>query len=152
KVVGAWTVGEELSLHPSMQQITMEIMLRVVFGLTERPRHVELRASIAALMTRLGSPFGLLLLAPTLERHFGRMGPWTRLQRDIKRVDELLHAEIEARRAELAEPSNPRRNDVLSLLLEARDEHGDGMTDTELRDELITLLIAGYENTATAMC
>ncbi len=83
-----------------------------------------------------------------LRRDFGRFSPWGRLQRRLREADELLYAEIARRRGE---EDLEERSDVLSLLMRARDEDGQAMTDVELRDELMTMLAAGHETTATAL-
>ena len=80
-----------------------------------------------------------------VQKDLGPRSPWGRFLRDRDRVDELLYEEIARRR------DDPAGDDILSLLLEARDEDGQPLTDRELRDELITLLLAGHETTATSI-
>jgi cytochrome P450 len=127
-----------------MQAITLEIILRAVFGVQEPERVDALRVALRRLLDVLTSPMmlGLLVLGP---ERMGRIGPLARL---LARVDRLIYAEIERRRRAT---DLGTRSDILSLLLEARDEDGAPMRDQELRDELITLLVAGHETTATAL-
>jgi cytochrome P450 len=152
EALDAWTEGESFALHPTMQKITLEIILRTVFGLDLGPRHDELTAGLTSLFGRLTSSLGMLMMIPMFQRDLGPFTQWAAFQRDKRHVDELLYAEIAERRAELADPSGRRRDDVLTMLLEAKDEQGAGLSDKDLRDELITLLAAGHETTAISLC
>lgn len=155
RAIDRWREGETFSLHPTMQKVTLDIILHTVFGLERGPRHDELSARLTTLFDRVQSPLGMLMMIPALQRDLGRLSPWAGFLRDRAAADAVLYAEIAERRAELAAPpstARPRRDDVLSLLLEARDEQGEGLTDKDLRDELMTLLAAGHETTATAVC
>src|SRR5215210_3147854 len=96
----------------------------------------------------LGETTSVLNWLPFFERDLGGITPAARFRRALAAVDELIYAEIAERRAS---PDGDQRDDVLSLLLRARHEDGAPMTDTELRDELITLLTAGHETTATGL-
>ena len=131
---------------PSMQAITLEVILRAVFGV-EDPRAVErLGAPLRRLLDTVAQPRGACCAGADRWARPGRLSPWARFAAVAPAADELLHAEIAARRAE---PAAAERDDVLSLLLAARDEDGEPLTDEELRDELMTLLVAGHETTAT---
>ena len=152
EALDAWTEGESFALHPTMQSITLEIILRTVFGVDPGPRHDELTAGLTTLFGRMTTSLGMLMMIPTFQRNLGPFTPWAAFQRDKAHVDELLYAEITERRAELADPGGRRRDDVLTMLLEARDEQGEGLSDRDLRDELMTLLAAGHETTATSLC
>jgi cytochrome P450 len=116
-----------------------------VFGVSE-PGPVE--ALRQALIPILDTGASTMFLPEALRREFGGHGPWARLQRRLAHADSLLYAEI-ARRREA--PDLEERTDVLSLLLRARDEDGEPMSDVELRDELMTMLAAGHETTATGL-
>jgi cytochrome P450 len=143
--VGRWRVGETFAMRERMRALTFEVICRAVFGVTE-PRRVErLRSALLAVID-----MGSLFLAPEALRRIplGRFGPWAIFQRRLAAADALLYEEIERRRAE---PDLEQRTDVLSLLLQARDEDGEPMTDRELRDELFTMLGAGHETTATGL-
>ena len=135
--IDGWRPGVRLRTRALAQTITMEVIIRAVFGVSDPLRVGELKR----LMPKLSSPSPLLLL---VQRDLGRHSPWGRFIRLRDRVDELLYEEIERRRRDPGE-------DVLTLLLSARDEDGNPLTDRELRDELITLLLAGYETTATSI-
>jgi cytochrome P450 len=143
--MGSWPSSGPLTLQPRMQAITLEIILRVVFGMDRGPRLVELREAIKRLLDVSTKPWALL---PPLRRDLGRFSPWTRFLAVRDAVDRVLFAEIEQRRDD---PGLAERTDIFSLLLQARDEDGAPLTDRELRDELITLLVAGHETTATGL-
>jgi cytochrome P450 len=144
--IDRWPRREPYRLRPRMQAVTLEIILRAVFGLTEGDRIERLRGELRRLLDLLTRP--LMLLAPVLmgPERLDRFGPFRALMRE---VDSLIHEEIADRRqaGDLAE-----RSDILSLLLQARDaETGEPMSEAELRDELLTLLVAGHETTANAL-
>jgi cytochrome P450 len=142
----AWPLSEPFALEPRMRAITLAIIVRVVFGIEDAGRAAALRDLIPGLLpdTALSS----LVLLPALRRNLGPRSPWVRFLAARDAVDALLYEEITARRAD---PRLAHRTDVLSLLLGARDEDGAPLTDRELRDELMTLLLAGHETTATAL-
>jgi cytochrome P450 len=141
--VATWPEGTPMSLQERTRAITLEVILRAVFGV-EAERMAELREAIGGLFEPLSLPIllRLALSRPTMERPKGSFG------RALDRLDEVIYAEIARRRAreDLGE-----RKDILSLLMQARDEEGVAMTDEELRDELVTLLLAGHETTATSV-
>jgi cytochrome P450 len=136
--IETWKPGQRIRTRTLAQQITMEVIIRTVFGITDPERAAEMRR----LLPRLSSVNPLILL---LRDRGGRFGPWARFVRERDRVDELLYAEIGRRRH--AEPEQ----DILGLLLAAKDEDGSSLGDAELRDEVITLLLAGHETTATSI-
>jgi cytochrome P450 len=144
--IDSWPLGEEFAIHPRMQAITLEVILRVVFGVAEGPRLERLRDRLGRLLVDTSSPVTQLLVLAT--RRFGNRYPLAKIEEGMKDVDELLYAEIaeHRRRDDLEE-----RDDMLSALILARFEDGEGMTDTELRDQLMTLLLAGHETTATGL-
>lgn len=153
--VATWPTGEPFRLRPRMQAITLEVILRVVFGVRDVARLEQLRQVVPGLVELGANPLisGLPPVRKRLERsRILRALPGNPLPRFLglrSKLDELLYAEIARRRIELEE--GQERDDVLSLLLEARDENGEAMSDHELRDELVTLLVAGHETTATAL-
>ena len=142
--VERWPVGRPFELRPRMQAITLEVILRAVFGVRGEERLGRFRA----LLPRLTDATGVQMWIPFLRRNLGPWSPWGRFLRMRAKVDELVFDEIRRRRAE---PDAAERDDVLSLLLGARHEDGSPMSDRELRDELITLLTAGHETSATAL-
>ena len=124
-----------------MQAITLEVILRAVFGVRDDERMDLLRERIP----RLAETTSVLSWLPFMERDLGGLSPAARFRKALAAVDELIYAEIAERRE--SEPGD----DVLSLLLSARHEDGSPMSDVELRDELMTLLTAGHETTATGL-
>lgn len=144
--IDSWPLGEEFRIHPRMQAITLELILRVVFGVAEGPRLERLRDLLGSVLEETASPWtqviGLLL------QRVGGRGPWAKFEGRLREVDDLLYAEIAERRAA---GGLEERDDILSALMLARFEDGGAMSDTELRDQLMTLLLAGHETTATAL-
>ena len=152
--VAAWPSSGELETASTMQAITLEVILRAVFGVTEREPVARWSTTMRSTLNTVGSGRRILALAATIRSDRmlrARRGPWARLRAELRPVDEMIFGEIRMRRAEQERGDGPERDDVMSLLLEARDEDGQPMTDTELRDELMTLLVAGHETTATAL-
>jgi cytochrome P450 len=141
--VDRWPRGEAVALHPRLQALTLEVILRTVFGLDEGPRLERLRAGLTDVLALGAGPISLL---PALQRDLGPVSPWRRFVRRRAAVDAELFALIDERRRD-ARP----REDVLSLLLAARHEDGSPMSAQELRDELMTLLVAGHETTASEL-
>ncbi len=139
-----WREGEAFPLHPTMQAITLEVILRAVFGLEEGKRHDELSEGLTEILSATGSPKAVGLLFPVARNS----PPYRRLAGLIERVDGLLASQISERRAD---PSLAERDDILSMLIQARFEDGTEMSDEEVRDQLMTLLLAGHETTATAL-
>jgi cytochrome P450 len=144
--IDSWQPGAELSLHPRMQAVTLEVILRAVFGVTDEPRRERLRVLLPQLLDSTSSVS--LQFRVLISRRFERLDPLGFLRELSAEIDELLFAEIAERRAD---PELEQRTDILSLLALARFENGDGMSDQELRDQLLTLLLAGHETTATAL-
>ena len=139
-----WPRGRPFALHPRVQAITLEVVLRAVFGVREEERLGELREAIH----RFARTSNAVVWLPPLRRDLGPLTPWRRFVAARKGVDKLVYDQIGDRRAE---PERSHRADVLSLLLRARHQDGSPMSDRELRDELMTLLTAGHETTATAL-
>lgn len=147
-VMGEMTVGQTFQARDVMQKITMRVILQAVFGLHEGDRYQRLETLLAERLNMVSSPLSsTLVFFPALQQDWGRWSPGHKIARRAQEIDELLYAEIRDRRAN----PDPSRDDVLSLLLQAQDEDGEGLSDGELRDELMTLLVAGHETTATAL-
>lgn len=140
--VERWPEDEPFALRPRMRDITLEVILRVVIGARDPQRRSGLRDALSALLSIHPT---VLLVARWARRDLGPWSPWGRFSRARDAADALLYEEIRARRRA------PGGDDVLSLLIEARDADGRGLTDEELRDEIVTLLIAGHETTATGL-
>jgi cytochrome P450 len=145
----AWGPGQRIGLHAAMQRITLEIILRTVMGLEEGPDFVALRDTMTSTLEIILSPFGAIWLMPAFRRDLGRLTPWASIKRGLDTTDAMLTAHIRARRAAAARGET--RDDVLSMLLEARDEQGEPMSDEMIRDQLATLLAAGHETSATTI-
>jgi cytochrome P450 len=140
-----WPLGEPLQMAPRMQAITLEVILRTVFGVQEDDRRERLRDALLAALDWGTQPSRMALLA-ALGPH--RVANASFFKRVREPADELLYEEIGRRRGA---PDLAERDDVLSLLLQARHEDGSPMSDEELRDELMTLLVAGHETTASSL-
>ena len=141
--IGRWPRGKPVRLHPRMRALTLEVILRAVFGLSEGTRLDQLRAELVRTLTMTSGMAGQLLLVLRPRRVRAAL-----MRKLFRRIDHLLYAEIDERRraGHLDE-----RGDVLSTLLQARHQDGGPMNDVEIRDELMTLLLAGHETTATAL-
>jgi cytochrome P450 len=141
RAVEAWPKDRSIATHPLLQALTLEVILRAVFGLDPGPRLDKLRANLTEMATESTKPLSAL---PFLQKPvFAR---WRRFVALREETDRLIYELIEERREEGAD-----RADILSMLLEARHEDGSPMSSQELRDELMTLLVAGHETTATAL-
>jgi cytochrome P450 len=147
RAVDSWPVGEELTLLSAMQSLTLEVMMSAVFGVAEGPRQDELARRLRAMIDPVSQRVGIVILLLSGGR-FGNRGAARRFEEQKKLVDDMIYEEIALRRAE---PDLAEREDILSMLLLARDENGEPMSDRELRDELVTLLVAGHETTATGL-
>jgi cytochrome P450 family 110 len=128
--------------------ISIRVILRAVFGLNKGPRYQQLEHLLANMLDKMSNPWKIsFLFFAILRRNFGPLSPWASFVRDRQQIDQLVYDEIAERRSH----PDDSRTDILNLLLSARDETGEALTDAELRDELMTLLVAGHETTATAI-
>ncbi|CCI36511.1 putative cytochrome P450 110 [Microcystis aeruginosa PCC 9701] len=128
--------------------IALQVIMEAVFGISQGERYQTLKKILAEMLDIFNSPvMASLLFFPILRADLGAWSPWGKYQRYQEKIDDIIYTEIAERKAN----PNPNRTDVLSLLMSARDEEGNPMSDKELRDELMTLLFAGHETTATAM-
>ena len=143
--IDVWPDGSAFTLQGWMQQVTLSVILRTVFGLREGPRFSAMADAIMQTVNGAMSP--LVLLASFQHDLFG-FTPWARFTRLRSKSDELLFDEIRLRREE---GNLDQRVDILSMLMLARREDGSPMSDQELRDELLTLVVAGHETSATAL-
>jgi cytochrome P450 family 110 len=148
EVTRDWTVGASFSVRRFMQTISMRVILRAVFGSEEGARYKELERLVGSMLDKMSYPVSVCLLYfPGLRRDLGPLSPWGRFVREREQIDRLIYEEIRLRRNQ----PDGSGSDILSLLISTRDESGEALTDVELRDELMTLLIAGHETTATAL-
>ena len=140
----SWPVGKPFAIRPHTQRITLAVIMRAVFGVHDEARLNRFEGLIEEFAHRVDP----ITRFPFLRRSYGRFSPWDKFVRSREALDAFIYEEIRMRRAE---PGHEERDDVLSLLLEARDEDGQPMNDEELRDEMITVLGAGHETTATGL-
>jgi cytochrome P450 len=148
QVISEWETGKPFSVRSSMQKISMRAILRAVFGLNEGLRYHQLEQLLGSMLDQMSSPVSVsFLVFPILRQYKGALSPWGNFLRLQQQIDKLIYDEITERR----EQPDSSRTDILNLLMSARDEAGNPMTDVELRDELMTLLVAGHETTATAL-
>jgi cytochrome P450 len=145
--IDSWPVGEPFTLLPSMQSLTLTVILEAVFGYKPGPAEEELRRGLRAFIEPLSRPRGMMMVSAVMRGRTGRRSA-QEFQARKRAVDELVYAEI-ARRRQLSDLD--QRDDVFSALLMARDEQGEQLSDQEVRDELLTLLLAGHETTATGL-
>ncbi|WP_413171987.1 cytochrome P450 [Anabaena azotica] len=148
QVISDWQLGQPFSVRDSMQEISLRVILQAVFGLSEGERLTKLQKLVTSLLDLSGSPLrSAVTFFPALQLDLGAWSPWGKFLREREKIHQILYTEIQERR------DNPdsSRTDILSLMMSAQDENGEGMTDIELRDELMTLLLAGHETTASAL-
>lgn len=142
--LSTWPTAEIVVLHPRLQRLTLEIVLRAVFGLEHGAKLDRLRELLTEVLQFAESPLSILPFAQRLLAGRGAIG---RLEKAGEEADQLIYGLIEERRAGAFQDSP----DVLALLLSARHEDGSPMSDEELRDELVTALVAGHETTASQL-
>jgi len=131
-----------------MQNISLQIILQAVFGLYEGDRANQIKYLMGQMTDLFRSPLTSAALFFTgLQKDLGAWSPWGNFIRQKEKLDKLIYQEIGDRRANL----DPNQTDILTMLLSSTDEDGNGMADIEVRDELLALLLAGHETTATAM-
>jgi cytochrome P450 len=143
--IARWPVGEPFALMPRMQEITLEVIVRAVFGITEAARLEHMRGLLRGMIDWVTNPRRLAALAALGPRRIERNRSF---RGAMDPVDEAILAEVRRRRTE---PDLAEREDILSMLVQARYEDGGEMSDEDLRDELMTLLVAGHETTATSL-
>jgi len=141
--IAGWSVGRPFAVAPKMSEITLEVILRTVIGASDPARLAALRAVMPKLLN-VGLWASFAIARPELQRR--RL--WRALRDRMQEADRLLYAEIAERRAD---PNLAERTDVLGMLVRATDEDGRALSDRELRDQLMTLLVAGHDTTATGL-
>ncbi|MEG4799215.1 cytochrome P450 [Microcoleus sp. ARI1-B5] len=147
-VASKWSVDRPFVARSAMQEVTMRVILQAVFGLDDGPRLQELKPLLGSVVNMTDSPVrSSILFLKWMQQDWGSWSPWGRMKQRQRTIDELMDAEIEERKLQ----PDANRTDILSLMMVARDENGQPMTNEELRDELMTLLFAGHETTATAL-
>ncbi|MEM8720131.1 MAG: cytochrome P450 [Cyanobacteria bacterium P01_G01_bin.39] len=147
-VASRWEINQPFIARDATQEITLKVIMQTVFGLSEGARHEQLRSLLADWIEITASPArSSFIFLKFLQVDLGAWSPWGNFIRTKQKIDDLLQAEIEERRAKPEQLGN----DILSLMLSVVDEDGQPISDDQLKDELITLLFAGHETTATAL-
>jgi cytochrome P450 len=142
--VERWPLGTPFALRERMQLLTLEAILRTVFGIRDEAVIARFQETVQS----MGTSGDLVVWMPALRRDWDRVGPWARFKRARARVHALVDAEIDRTQSD---PGLDTRDDVLALLVRARREDGSAMSRAELRDELMTVIAAGHETTATGL-
>jgi cytochrome P450 family 110 len=140
-----------MAVQTQMLDISLEVILRVVFGLQPGWRCTKLKALLHTLLEWVNSPlYSVQFFLPPLQQDLGNWSPWGKFLRLRQQIDDLIYAEIRERRAQPDLDQQPRA-DILSMLITARDLEGELLSETELRDQLMTLLLLGHETTASGL-
>jgi cytochrome P450 len=148
EVINQWQVGQTICIRDYTQEISLQIILRTIFGLDEGQRYDRLKAILVDWLQIFNSPLNsFFLFFPALQKDLGALTPWSKFLRQKRQIRDILQAECDRRR------NNPDTlgEDILSLLLEVRYEDGQAMSDGEIQDELMTMLFAGHETTASSL-
>ncbi len=143
--VATWPVGEPFPIQERMRDVTLQMIFRAVLGVVDESRDTRLRELVHQLLDQVQNPIAVL---PAFQRDLGGRSPFARLMATVAAIEALLYEEISARRYD---PGKGERDDVLSMLVTPQTHQDGFMSDREVRDELMTLLIAGHETTATAL-
>lgn len=147
-IMGKLKPDEAFAARPVTQEVSLQVIFEAVYGLQDNERSLELKHRIAKLANIFESPLtSAFLFFPWLQQDLGGWSPWGNFLRQRQAIDEAIYQELATRRTQ----DNSDRQDILSLLISARDEQGEALKDIELRDELMTLMLAGHETTATAI-
>ena len=148
EIIGKLEPNQPFIARKVTQEVSLQVILEAVYGLQDSERSTELRQRITKLANIFESVLtSAFLFYPWLQQDLGAWSPWGNFIRQQKAIDEAIYQEIATRKTE----DNSQREDILSLMMSAQDELGFGMKDYELRDELMTLMLAGHETTATAI-
>ncbi len=155
--IDRFPLSQPFPLHPEVQAITLRVILRTIFGISDGSTEsgttsTEARALFERLfrLTQTGVELASnpLLIFPILQHELFGLSPWGRFMRIVREMDDLLRSEVDRRR----QSSDLKgRSDILSMMMQAHDEQGQAMSFAELRDELVTMLVAGHETTANAL-
>jgi cytochrome P450 len=138
-----WSGLHSIAVHRTMQEISLEVILRAVLGLHDAAAREEFKAAVLALLAALKPSF---MFVEALRRPLGGLSAWARFLRRRQHVSSLFAAELRARRE-----SQAPRDDILSLLLSARYEDGTALSDDELMTQMVNLIVAGHETTASTL-
>ena len=151
KLIQDWQPGATFAVRSLTQEITLKVILSVVFGVDSGEKGDRLQKLLTSLLDIFNTPLtSSFMFFPALQKDWGKFSPWGRFLRLKEEIRTLVYAEI-AERRNLIASGNSDNYSILTLLLQAKDENGEKMSDEELHDELITLLFAGHETTASAL-
>ncbi|MGD1866774.1 MAG: cytochrome P450 [Phormidesmis sp.] len=153
-ISAGWQPGQTILARPPIQNLTLGVILQAVFGEQKHERISRLQYLMGTLLDSFAYPISAsFLFFPALQKDLGAWSPWGKFIRLREEVRSLIYAEISDRRQQLksSTPNPSEKPDILTLLLQARDESGGAMSDQELHDEIVTLLLAGHETTASAI-
>ncbi len=146
-----WRSGQAINIRQEMSQISLKVILEVVFGLVPGERYEALRSRLEKLLDQITDPlYSVQFFLPPLQQNWGAWSPWGRFQAQMAEIDGLIYAEMNDRRSQPVDALT-NRGDILSMLMLARDAEGEAMPDIELRDQLMTLLLLGHETTASSL-
>jgi cytochrome P450 len=149
--IDRWPLGTPFALAPRMQAVTLDVIMAGIFGVEGEPAPGTPEHGLRRQILRFSNLSTKPIAQLSELRNLGQEEPVGIIKRLVAAVDRNLYALIAARRAEFEASGPGERTDILSLLLAARDEDGEPMTDVELRDELLTLVLAGHETTANSL-
>ncbi len=148
QVADRWQEGQKIIARKVMREITLEVILQVVFGISQGERYYKIKPLIGEMLDEIDSPLrSSFLFLKFLQRDWGTWIPWGKFKYCQTQIYKLLQDEINERRSLPLE----KGCDILSLMMSARDEAGESMNDAELKDQLMTLLLAGHDSTATML-
>jgi cytochrome P450 len=142
--LASWQAGDTIRLQEEMEAISLEAILRLALGPGPEDRLEQFRVLVPEMMRRCSSPFTLL---PYFRHELGGVTPYAALQKVLGELDALFADAIVERQASSIEDAS----DFLSLLCAATDEGGTPLTNRQIRDELLTMIMAGYETTTSAL-
>ena len=146
-MIAKWPTDVSFPVYPPMRAITFDVIMRAAFGLDESAQAAGLKDLLARLFTLYTGRFASFFQLAAFRVDLGYWSPWGRIARLNREMEAALYSEFARRRAS----SEGRREDILTMLLAARDEEGELLSDQVLRDQLVTILLAGHETTAASL-
>src|SRR5262249_24877781 len=147
KAIDRFPIGQLFPIYPLLRRISFDVIIRTVFGIEDGAPGPSLYELLQGLFELYASRAGTLFSLWAMRINLGPWSPWGKAVRIQRKVDAILYAEFARRRREGVEG----REDILSMLLQARDEGGAQIADGVLRGEMMTLMLAGHETTAASM-
>lgn len=148
QISSEWIIDKPLSIQPIMRDITLQTIIKIIFGISQEERYQQIRQLLTRCLETLGSSFiKIILLVEFLQKDLLFLTPWGKFVHLMEQIDQLIYAEIQQKRSQ----PDQQATDLLSLFMSAHDQQGQTMTDQQLRDQMITLLIGGHETTTNAL-